>query len=217
MRFKFLVSSVLAFGLASGAHAGLINGDFEDGLNGWEAYDDVTVSNGVATVGDDSAFGISTLAQVNYTGTGLVRFEFDFLASISDETGPYDYPDLFSSSLYFTNDTSSFDLFSGVYDDFEWVLDVDSAGPIVYSGAVSNSAIGLGWMHYSYEFVNSYNTVVAVFDMIDGNLLVDSNIQIDNVSLSAVIASVPEPSSLVLFLSLLGFAGLVRVRTLNIK
>lgn len=216
MRFKFLVSSVLAFGLASGAHAGLINGDFEDGLNGWETYDDVSENGGVAIIGDNTAYGASTLFQASNTGAGVVNFEFDFFAGISDVVTSGHFSDIFVNSLYFTNDLATFDLFGG-YDDVQWMFDVDAYGEIVYDGTITDSAVGTGWRHFSFEFVSSYDYVVAVFDIFEINGSIDSTIQIDNVSLSAVIASVPEPSSLVLFLSLLGFAGLVRVRALNTK
>lgn len=216
MRFKFLVSSVLAFGLASGAHAGLINGDFEDGLNGWETYDDVSENGGVAIIGDNTAYVTSTLFQASNTGTGVVNFEFDFFAGISDDVSSVNFSDVFGSSLYFTNDLATFDLFGG-YDDVQWMFDVDAYSETVYEGTITDSAVGTGWRHFSFEFVSSYDYVVAVFDIFEINGNIDSTIQIDNVSLSAVIASVPEPSSLVLFLSLLGFAGLVRVRALNTK
>lgn len=216
MRFKFLVSTVLAFGLASGAHAGLINGDFEDGLNGWETYDDVSENGGVAIIGDNTAYVTSTLFQASYTGTGVVNFEFDFFAGISDDVSSVNFSDVFGSSLYFTNDLATFDLFGG-YDDVQWMFDVDAYSETVYEGTITDSAVGTGWRHFSFEFVSSYDYVVAVFDIFEINGNIDSTFQIDNVSLSAVIASVPEPSSLVLFLCLLGFAGLVRVRALNTK
>lgn len=216
MRFKFLVSSVLAFGLASGAHAGLINGDFEDGLSSWETYDDVSENGGVAIIGDNTAYGASTLFQASNTGAGVVNFEFDFFAGISDDVTSGHFSDIFVSSLYFTNDLATFDLFGG-YDDVQWMFDVDAYGEIVYDGTITDSAVGTGWRHFSFEFVSSYDYVVAVFDIFEINGNIDSTFQIDNVSLSAVIASVPEPSSMVLFLSLLGFAGLVRVRALNTK
>ncbi|MBU2985705.1 PEP-CTERM sorting domain-containing protein [Saccharophagus degradans] len=216
MRFKFLVSTVLAFGLASGADAGLINGDFEDGLNGWEAYDDVSENGGVAIIGDNTAYGASTLFQASNTGAGVVNFEFDFFAGISDDVTSGHFSDIFVSSLYFTNDLATFDLFGG-YEGVQWMFDVDAYGEIVYDGTITDSAVGTGWRHFSFEFVSSYDYVVAVFDIFEINGNIDSTFQIDNVSLSAVIASVPEPSSMVLFLSLLGFAGLVRVRALNTK
>lgn len=208
MRFKFLVGAVLTLGLAASANASLINGDFENGLVGWDAYDDVAVTAGVATVGDDSAWGVSTLAQASNTGTNTVSFEFDFLADISADVPSGYFPDFFASSLYFTNDIAAFDLLGGVYDDNQWMFDVDGFGEILYEGEITDSSVGTGWRHFSFEFVSSYDYVIAVFDVFDLNGVVDSSIQIDNVSLASVVASVPEPSGFVLLLIALGLGGL---------
>jgi len=189
------------------ANATIINGDFSDGLNGWTPIDDVSESTGSARLGDDSFFGASTLYQAAAAGLGETIFEFDFLPSLSSE---YDFaPDFLASTLYFTNDIDTFDIFGGSYDDVQWLMDVDSTGNLIYEGSVSDSDLGGGWQHYSYQFDNTYAYIAPVFDLLDFNILVDSSVLLDNVKISRVVAVAAPPS---LPLLLLGVLLLVYIR-----
>lgn len=200
------------------SYAVLINPGFADGLNGWSVEgDDVKVTaSDEAYLGDNDLFGITSLYQNHKLEIGQdYTFEFDFSSTLSADVPFGVFPDLFASSLLFVDDLSSFDLLTGSYDNALALVDIDHTGE--YYGAFSEISIsdkGVGWSHLSANFTASHHYVIGLFDMLDGNFLVDSYILIDNVALTAKNAiDVAEPTNV--FIVGVLFAFLFRIFTLR--
>lgn len=198
MSIKTCMFGILALVISIQANSAIINGDFSDGLTGWAALDDVTESSGSARIGDDSVFGLSTLYQVSDAELGASVFGFDFYGDFADFDPVIDFPDIFSVSLYLSND-SSLDFF--VFEAVEWLFEADVNGSTAYLGNVSSSSLGAGWQRFEFEFENLYSYVMPVFDLYGNVGGVDSHVLIDNVSLSSLpVVEVSEPRTLVLML-----------------
>lgn len=202
------LAAVCLFAIPSGAS--IVNGTFDTGLTGWTSEGDVLAASD-ASLGDDGAL-YSLLYQGVALAPGSYRFEFDFLNALSgDLIDDLSFPDTFFASLYFTNDLGTFDLANAVFDDVQSVMDLDASGPYNVAGTIGGSVLGPQWTHVTYDFTNAYAYVVPVFELLDLNGIgADSNVRVDNVSITAQSAIVPEPATFTLLA--LGLAGTV-VRT----
>ena len=218
---KSLSATLLVGALTSApAHAGLLNGDFSAGLNGWSALGDVAVSAGAAVLttasldADDApaanaAFNVSGSAAApvgmpggleDFAGLALGALDPDpaagtwaFEGSALRQTLTVQAGDSLSFDWTFT---SNEDPLSGM-NDYAFVLidDVLTVLGDVAGGATSQ--------HFSYAF-SSTGSVKLVFGVVDVNDYVGSSrLGIDAVRLDAP-QSVPEPGTLAL-----GLGGLL--------
>lgn len=204
LRILVLVASFV-FAVSAQANL-LVNGDFEDGLNGWGSeFGSVQVvnknGNNVAKLNDNNSSGLEVLWQSFYipTEVNTVSFSFDFKFKGWDNSRHQE--DLAGSLLEVRDGITSwwdwspwsiveaveFDLNSGwmsFYGEYDVssIVDIDPNGRVFF-GIFEDS----GWC----------------------NDLTDSVLFIDNVVVAAV-ASVPEPGTFALLM--LGLAGLVFAR-----
>lgn len=190
---------VMAYGTVE---ATVINGDFSGGLADWEAHGTVSSVGGVAILGDD--FPGADLYQGIAAGPGNFVLEFDFLGMLSSDLSadPFAFPDTFFASILFIDDYSQFDLALGIFDDSLSLFDMDDLGVFNAnpSATIGTSALGGDWQHFRMAFNSAYTYVVPTFELWDFNYVIgDSEVQIDNVSLTASQAPIPEPATLVLF------------------
>jgi len=203
--FQLLASSSIA-------HAVPVNGDFSAGLTSWTADGDVTSAGGEAILSDTTqgCALCSRLYQGVGLATGMYTIEFDFLNSLSDIVPDFFAPDMFFASLYFANDLSAFDIDNAGFDAVTALLDADYLADVAVAGSLSASAKGAEWTHYTFSFQNNFNFVIPVFELIDFNgLTADSQFRIDNVTITAQGAVVPEPATVLLLLMGLGVVGVL--------
>lgn len=201
----------IAWLTALSSSATIVNETFDAGTIGWTTSGDVGGTTD-AYLGDTNT-DYSLLYQGFAIAPGTYRIEFDYLNVMSSEV-PADlaaFPDVFFASLYFTNDLGTFDLAGNVYDDVDFLLDLDSTGAYNVAGTLSPSALGGNWTHFSYDFTNSYAYVIPLFELFDFNTITsDSQTRLDNVMICQTTQVVPEPATLTL--SLLGLLGCVVTR-----
>lgn len=194
---------------AAPCQAMVVNGTFDSGLSGWTSEGDVTAA-GDATVGDSGAL-YSLLFQPVALAPGQYTIEFDFFGLLSGDLSadPFAFPDTFFASLYFVNDAGTLDIANGIFDDVTPLLDLDELGPFNVAGTLDTSPLGPDWTHFSYTFTNNYAYVIPAFELLDFNFIAgDSQVRLDNVSLSTVTGVIPEPATLsLLFMGLLGCAA----------
>lgn len=200
-----LMAAFLLVAASTSASATVVNGDFASGLNDWEAEGLVSSAGEVAIINDD--FPLSGLFQVVNTGQGMFLFEFDFLANFSSDltADPFAFPDTLWVSLYLTDDPTG-----TIQDDYREVFDMDDSGIFaLYPGvSVGASALGGDWLHASLTFTNDYQYAMPAFELADFNFVIgDSEVQIDNVSITPAQAPIPEPTTVALMA--LGLAGLL--------
>lgn len=193
------------------SYASIVNGNFDDGLDGWSVEGDVLTETGSAVLGDDGSI-YSLLFQGANTSNGMYTLELDFANLLSDgepSTESFAFLDTFFMSLYFIDDLSLFDLELGVYDHSIALLDMDATGVFSSGGTITGSTLGPDWAHFSMTFENNYNYVIPTFELLDLNFVDnDSQVFLDNIILSPV----PEPSTLVLLASGLLMGALRRRR-----
>lgn len=192
----FLILSLAIHPLALTANI-LTNGDFSRGLEGWNIAGAVFPGVDVAAVTDEDARR-SVLYQgvVLEPGTYGVTVDFRNLLSSLEPQGFA--RDSFFASLYFTSTPDLFDpLGPAGFDVSVPLFDVDSLGPVLFTGTVGTSPSGGDYTRFSGEFaLGNPLTVFAVFDLADLNGLNDNSIVlVDRVTI------VPEPVS-ALFLGL---------------
>lgn len=212
-----LVSGTVLCALALPGHAVVVNGDFASGLTGWTSDGDVSVTAAAeARLGDNGSFGVLYQGVAEPAGGLVLRFDYN-PAGLSANVPGGTFPDLFYASLYFIDDLPSFSLdpANPVFDDVIPLFDLDFSGvtcggaPGACGGTLAD--IGGGWYRYSLAFPNAYQYAIPVFELRDGNFLVDSHVLVDNVEILPAAAPVPGT----LFLLLGGLA--LRLRRLRAR
>lgn len=206
--FKRLRLPVAAMGMALTAFSVqgylYLNWDFSDGLTGWETAGSVTAGGGGAILSDQNTLR-SLLFQGVHLEPGTYVLSFDFLHALSPEV-PFGWAqDAFFTTLYFSDTPLLFD--PATASGFQAALplfDLEFTGIRMFSGTVSDSALGTEYSLYqtSFDLIDPVSAFI-VFDFNNlNNINADSTVFIDNVLL------VPEPSLATLLL--LGGAGLLR-------
>lgn len=186
-----VVASLLL--LAAGPAAALTNGDFGDGLTGWQTSGPVSVAGGELVLADDGP-SASAAWQAVATQASRSILEFEVLGALSDFTpsDPFGFPDVFAASIYLFDDAGSFDPATSTFDSAVSVLTLDWTGPYDVNAAVTPSALGGEWLHVSIEFDSPTAFMAPAFELFElGFVGGDSEVRIDGVSL----APVPEPGS----------------------
>ncbi len=207
---------MLVFPLTGNSHASLINGDFSDGLNGWNTMGDMTgegdvnVSNGVAILADNDDWWSSLYQGVELkNGNCTIQFDISFGVSSAFPDLFFGFPDTFFATLYFVDEPYGFDLDNSSSYDSVALFDVDYGEIYISNGTFSASAMGDNWASFAMDFQNDHDYVVPVFELYDNALPGDSQVMIDNVSINPV----PEPATILLLGSgLLGLGGIRRRR-----
>jgi hypothetical protein len=192
----FLLLSLLVNVTAS--QAVLTNGDFATGLIGWSTLGDVTTDNQEAVLGDDGEV-YSALWQAVALSPGSYIFEADILNNLSSALpDPFGFLDTVFATLFFTNDLSNFDPSANLFGDSELgVFDLDATGFFNSTATVGSSAKGVGWMHVTFGFQNTFTYVIPTFELFEQNFVnADSTVRIDNVNIQ--VSAVPEPGTLLL-------------------
>ena len=190
--FLFLGATGLPLGMAGNI---LTNGDFSLGLSGWEVAGAVFPGVNVAAVTDEDA-----QRSVLYQGVSLepgtygVTVDFRNLLSPIEPSGFA--RDSFFASLYFTSTPELFDpLGPSGFDVSIPLFDVDSIGPLLFTGSLGISPAGTAYTRFSGDFaLGNPLTVFAVFDLADLNGVNDNSlVLLDRVAI------VPEPAAALLF------------------
>ena len=219
---KSLSVALLLGALASApaSHAGVLNGDFDDGLTGWSSLGDVAVVAGAAVLttasldSDDApsasgAFNISGNAAApvgtpggleDFAGLPLGALDPDpaagtwaFEGSALSQTLTVQAGDSLSFDWTFT---SNEDPLTGM-NDYAFIL----IGDVL--AVLGDAAGGTSGQHFSYAFSSAAN-VKLVFGVVDVNDYVGtSRLGIDAVRIDAS-QNVPEPGTLAL-----GLGGLL--------
>ena len=178
------------------------NFDFSSGLSDWDATGDVADDAGVAVLSDASGGG--TLLQSTQTGPGAFTLSFDLFSAVAaagtQGTPGNVFPDLGAGTLYFSNSALTVATLAG--EAYTPLFDADSNG--VVSG-LSNVALGNGWFRYTLEFSTALSFLTPVFDLFDQDFVTNSALKIDNVTIEAAVAPVPEPMSMLLLGAALPF------------
>ena len=200
---RVLTTGALLVLFAQASQAVVLNGDFSNGLADWTTEGSVTTTvSQEARLGDDDPF-YGILFQGVPLDSGRHTLSFDFDGSQLSSTVPGGaFPDAFFASLYFIDDLPSFSLdpFDPVFDDVIALFDLDHSGVTCFgspgpcAGRVTD--IGNSWLNYSVGFTNAFQHVIPVFELYDGNFIVDSALLLDNVEIAA--AAVPVPGTLLL-------------------
>jgi len=179
------------------------NPAFDAGLSSWVTTGSVTVVANEARLSDDPDATALMYQPVQLT-SGVYTITFDFNSELSDQNSPGTFPDTFFASLYFIDDLNQLDIPGNVFDAATGLMDLDWQGAFNVAGLISPSPLGPGWSRFSHDFQMTHAHVAIAFEQAGLNGVTgDSAVRIDNV----VIALVPEPASLVLFV----FAGLLWV------
>jgi hypothetical protein len=179
--------------LAAAPASALTNGDFSDGLTGWQSSGPVSVAGGELVLAD---VGPSASAAWQAVAATVPRslLEFELLGALSDFTpaDPFGFPDVFAASIYLFDDASGFDPATSALDSAVSVLTLDWSGPYDVNAAVTPSALGGEWLHVSIEFDSPNAFIAPAFELFELGLVGgDSEVRIDRVSLTPI----PEPGT----------------------
>ncbi len=202
---KKLLNTVVALSLMTTTHsfAGIINGDFESGLNSW------TTTNGVSTTtsplsGLQSAYVSSSTLSLSGLDSffGLTSNTFLNTLDCSDEPC-FQGSGLYQSVSYQAGDILSFDWMTtleNTSDYVDWVGFVVE-GTLIQLGNGVNAADNT-LFNTEYTFLNSGTSFIGFVVGDGGDGCCGSTMKVDNVTITAV----PEPTHIALLG--LGLAGL---------
>lgn len=185
----------------------LMNGSFDEGLNGWEIRGAVIGSSGLAILTDQNV-SKSLLDQPVGATSRVYEVQFDFRNALSNNVPTGTLADTFFATLYFTDNLATFDIDGGVFDHAIQLFDLDSTGPFNVNGTIGPSSKGTGWSLFTLFFQNTNSFIAPAFELRDFNFLNnDSAVAIDNVLL------VPEPGAwLLTSAALVGLTARHRMR-----
>ena len=167
----------------------LQNGDFSSGLSSWSSSGDVTVASAAAIVGDNQQ-NDSLLYQLVPLAPGTYVVSWDMNPTLSSSAPSGSFLDTFYATLYFANNPATFNIVNGQFDNSATMLNMDSGGPFSSTVTLTPSTTVPGWQTATLTFNNTYAYIAVSFELINlNNVSNDSNVQLDNVTISAV----PEP------------------------
>ncbi|MFH0730123.1 MAG: PEP-CTERM sorting domain-containing protein [Pseudomonadota bacterium] len=235
--FVFCLGVSVCFG-QQGAFAGVINGDFSDGLTGWitggittsDTTPDVVATWGDVEVttdeevflrdGTTSGNGVpyySYLYQGVILSSGWYTLEFDFKQPTFSDPKDFTFPDSFYASVFFAGELSSFDLFNMQYGDDILPLIAFENGEVIFDNDGKTNTDpnlkGTGWIHYGITFQNNYAFVIPTFEISDyDNDPGSSVVFLDNISITEATAPIPEPGTFLLLCAGLVFLTVMRGR-----
>ncbi|MCL5269542.1 MAG: hypothetical protein M1457_03060, partial [bacterium] len=86
------------------ARAGLVNGDFAAGLDGWMALGAADTDGGSARLSDGAGGAGSLLFQIVPLAAGPCVFSFDYASGLSNQVPTGTFADSFFVSRYFVDD-----------------------------------------------------------------------------------------------------------------
>lgn len=197
-----MVVLIISAGRVSAITIELINnGNFEEGggsLTGWNIKGDVGLItdnfNHLARIGESATSGTSLMTQLFNIkpGYGDQTLSFDYAFSYNDSSASFF--DVFAT--YVTEDPDTLQivetpLLLASYDTTGW------AQTIGQHTNVLDQQLNPGWYYLKFKLTESNGTIV------------DSYLDIDNISLTVTTTAVPEPSTLILMGSfLIGFAAI---------
>ncbi len=183
------------------------NPAFESGLSSWITTGSVTVVANAAQLSDNPDANALLHQPVALT-SGVYTITFDFSPELSNQFSPGTFPDTFFASLYFIDDLNQLDIPGNGFDAATGLMDLDWQGAFNVAGLIGPSPLGPEWSRFSHDFQMTHAHVAIAFEQAGLNGITgDSSVRIDNV----VIALVPEPASLVLFV-LAGLCWVIRRR-----
>ncbi len=197
------------------SHSRLMNGDFSNGLNGWTTEENVMINSNMAVLGDtfSDLFSLSsTLYQSVALTPGQYEYSFDFknqLSAVIPTNDPFDFFDMAFFRLYFSNDATS--MATSLPESFVTLFYLDALSPFFVNPDIALTSQG-DWIHVSYIFNNQLAYVMPAFGIYGLNSIFgDSQLLIDNVSLSRIDPYMTIPTPDIIWLILIGL-GLLRAR-----
>ncbi len=161
MQRSLFAALILTLGLFSNlSYAGLINGDFSSGLDGWDHSDDVTVVGGRAVLDEDSGVDQLILQQQLSVTPSMYSLGFD-LTFVSEGEGGGE-TDTFSVLLVDGADTVIASLYELNNQGGDPGIDVPSA--VYRSVTLSNPIPDPLWLRFQadFEFLDHLTTVISV-------------------------------------------------------
>jgi len=233
--FVICLGVFVCFGLGN-ASAQIINGDFSTDLSGWTTggvnmtdenppaavitAGDVKVENGEAVLLDGSPGAniifYSFLYQDVELDPGWYTLELDFKYAFSRDAEDGFFPDSFYASLIYTDDLSLVDLYNMAYGEDLLPLFAIEDGVASYDDGeptgTDPNAKGIEWIHYKVRFQNSFAYVMPTFEIYGDNGSLDSEIRLDNISITKEINPIPEPKTILLLTAGLACFALMRLR-----
>ncbi len=192
----------------------MVNGEFDEGLAGWDQTGTVFTTGETGILSDQGGMRVVLFQSVvvPVETTVSLTLSFDFFNALSPVVGLGQTPDTVFGSAYIGGLPFGPLYEEGVYDDVVGLLDADYRGSVNLPPGlvVTPSPKGAGWERYTVPLAVVAHVTVA-FEFIDGNGLTgDSSAAFDNVFLMA--EPIPEPRAAGLLLAAAGWFVLRRRR-----
>lgn len=184
----------------------VVNGSFEEGLDGWMHTGEVTASSEFAVLQEDSAPGSSSaIFQTVGTGGDPLLLSFDlFVGGMSMSVPDGTLADSAFGSLYFGEVAFGSDATAGSYSERLDLFDLDRTGLSILTNEIRLRPLltRAGWVNLTLPVTSPLPFVTLVIEEIDLNFTPgDSVVALDEVSMFVV----PEPSTVLSLLLSIGF------------
>ena len=167
------------------SYALLTNGDFGADLAGWASEGSVAVSAGMATLTEGSEAPV--LYQAVAVGGYVYELRFDvYLGGLSSAVGE---GSLDTAQVLIYVDTDAAGLTPDSAADESILIEADADGLLTIAAnaqVVPNAALGTGWYSAVVEVTSDFEALAPAALIVDHNVIADSSISIDNVSLVAL-------------------------------